>query len=353
MNEVKGLDGRRPVLRAMPFLLKSEQTTIPSDVHTGLWIDKFLPHQEKGAGQMKAGHFARSVRPVDQLYKEFYARWEKSLVEVGAQTRRARALGRLSIGLGGESVLETSITLHRTYGVPYIPGSALKGLAAHYANQRLGDEWKNDSNVHKTLFGDPTAAGYVTFFDALYIPDSAQANNALALDVMNVHHPDYYRGTKDAAPADWDSPTPVSFLSATGSYLIALHGPEEWVKAAFEILGYALKEEGIGAKTSSGYGRMEIEGAADEAVAVGQAAETAALVPPTEPARPSTRYTAVGKVRYESSKPYVRSEEGKRWRVNWKELGMSDQKEKTIVEIEYDEFEDGTYKVVRVIKKAG
>jgi len=284
MDEDKGLDGRRPMLRAMPFFAKSEQATIPSGVHTGLWIDKFLPHQEKGAGDVKADHFACSVRPVDQLYKEFYARWEKSLAELGAQTCRARVLGRLSIGLGGESVLETSITLHHTYGVPYIPGSALKGLAASYARRRL-DKWTPDHS--EVLFGDTDAAGYVTFFDALYIPDTTQANSALALDVMNVHYPDYYRGTKDAAPADWDSPTPVSFLSAVGSYLIAVQGPEEWVKAAFEILGYALKEEGIGAKTSSGYGRMEIEGAAGQPPQAEEMAQVTAPVAPTQPARPT------------------------------------------------------------------
>jgi len=35
----------------------------------------------------------------------------------------------LVVGLGAESVLETSLTLHRIYGYPIIPGSALKGLA--------------------------------------------------------------------------------------------------------------------------------------------------------------------------------------------------------------------------------
>ena len=33
--------------------------------------------------------------------------------------------GRLIVGLGGDNVLETGITLHHTYGVPIIPGSAM------------------------------------------------------------------------------------------------------------------------------------------------------------------------------------------------------------------------------------
>ncbi len=235
--------------------VKIDQTT-----HPGLWLDKYLKEQVEGGGEnAKKPHFQEVAQyPVPAAYKMFFDRWAKSLDAAGAISQIAKAQGRLAIGLGGESVLETAITLHRTYGVPYIPGSALKGLAAHYAHRRLDVEWRKGSNAYNVLFGETAEAGYVTFFDALYIPGSSKGNRPLALDVITVHHPDYYQG-KDSAPADWDSPIPVSFLSATGSYLIALHGAENWVKVAFKILGLALKEEGIGAKTSSGYGRMFLD----------------------------------------------------------------------------------------------
>ena len=261
----KGLDGRRQCLQSNDF------STFPDTAHVGLWIDKFLPHQEKGAGQKKADHFEQAAcSSVSGIYEAFFDRWKKSLAEADTQTHRATVQGRLAIGLGGESVLETAISLHRTYGVPYIPGSAIKGLAAHYARNRLDDMWKKkerakgadgklELNPYTILFGDTDIAGYVTFYDALYIPGSSKEDKPLALDVINVHHPDYYGG-KDVPPADWDSPTPVSFLSTTGSYLIALGGPKDWVDAAFKILACALHEEGIGAKTSSGYGRMVVDG---------------------------------------------------------------------------------------------
>ncbi|AEH24490.1 type III-B CRISPR module RAMP protein Cmr6 [Pyrococcus yayanosii] len=50
-----------------------------------------------------------------------------------------RLKSRLVVGLGDESVYETSIRLLRNYGVPYIPGSALKGIAKHYAFELLAD----------------------------------------------------------------------------------------------------------------------------------------------------------------------------------------------------------------------
>ncbi|RMH34894.1 MAG: type III-B CRISPR module RAMP protein Cmr6, partial [Gammaproteobacteria bacterium] len=167
----------------------------------------------------------------------------------------------LAINLGTESVLETSIALHHTYGVPYIPGSALKGLAASFAHQHLdGDEWRKESGwAHKELFGTTEQAGCVTFFDALYRPpeyfQQGKPITPLRPDIITVHHPEYYRG-EDTPPSDWDSPTPIPFLTATGKYLFAISGPEEWVNVTFDILEHALEAKGIGAKTSSGYGRM-------------------------------------------------------------------------------------------------
>jgi len=39
---------------------------------------------------------------------------------------------RLIVGLGNESIYETSMTLHHIYGFPYIPGSAIKGVTRNY-----------------------------------------------------------------------------------------------------------------------------------------------------------------------------------------------------------------------------
>ena len=228
--------------------------------HVGLWLDKFLAEQEvKGTGSGSEGnprprHYKSVVRlKVPQIYRLFFERWKRTLKTFGAETRTAKVKTRMVVGLGTESVLETSITLHRTYGVPYIPGSALKGLAASYARKYLG--WKTDADEYRTLFGDTKSAGFVEFFDALYVPGSAPGDKPLALDVITVHHPEYYQGK--AAPADWDNPTPVPFVTAQGEYLLALTGPSDWVNVAFHILGLALEHEGVGAKTAIGYGRLQ------------------------------------------------------------------------------------------------
>lgn len=236
--------------------------------HAGLWLDKYIGSQSKDEKDSRSAFIREvAVTPASETYKAFFASWENMLKEYKADTRKAAVQGRMIVGLGSESVLETSIALHRTYGVPYIPGSALKGLAASYALQYLGDDWKPDKEdgAFKIVFGDTADAGYITFFDALYMPDTGYRGQALYPDVITVHHQDYYGGT--GTPTDMDSPNPVPFLTATGTYLVALAAPgiedtkqrKAWINATFAILQNALKTMGVGAKTSSGYGRLELE----------------------------------------------------------------------------------------------
>lgn len=247
--------------------------------HASLWLEKFIKDQPmRGApgSESKKAELVREVADiaVSRLYAAHYNRWQAALEDLKARLQaagvgtvvwhEATVDGRMVVGIGDEGVLETSITLHHTYGVPYIPGSALKGLAARFAADRLGLEWKRGGKAHTTAFGGTTAAGYLTFFDALYVPGTGTHGRALHPDVLTVHHRDYYgsgaAASNDHAPADWNSPTPVPFLSATGRYLLALGGPDIWVAYMLRILATALAEMGVGAKTSSGYGRMTVDG---------------------------------------------------------------------------------------------
>jgi cold shock CspA family protein len=94
---------------------------------------------------------------------------------------------------------------------------------------------------------------------------------------MTIHHSKYY-STGTEPPADWDDPIIVPFLAATGTFLVALSGPAKWVDAAFLILEHALRAEGIGAKTSAGYGRLTLLSVAESAQAT-PAAGGAPLAP--------------------------------------------------------------------------
>lgn len=226
-----------------------------STTNAGLWLDKFISNQaedDKKSRRSLVDDVAGIKEPCE--YSHWFKRWGDALHNYGAQCRVAEVLGRIAVGLGEKSVLETSVALHHTYGVPYIPGSAIKGMAASFARQYLGDYWQVDSCAYKTVFGGTDNAGYFIFFDALPLPGTGH----LYPDVITVHHKEYYQ-KGNLPPADWDNPNPVPFLSATGEYLVAIAGPATWISAVFEILQHAFLELGVGAKTSSGYGRLKLK----------------------------------------------------------------------------------------------
>jgi CRISPR-associated protein Cmr6 len=183
---------------------------------------------------------------------------------------------RLIVGLGNESVYETSMTLHHIYGIPYIPGQAVKGVVRSWIivdtfggseNNALQDPGFCD------IFGCPAESahgearqGDVIFFDAF--PTTLEQDSIQA-DIMNPHYGPYYSDGKP--PADYHNPVPVNFLTVqntTFEFYIGIkqrHNlPIRDEKSRFtgqtplaivaEWLPKALIEHGIGAKTAVGYG---------------------------------------------------------------------------------------------------
>lgn len=166
---------------------------------------------------------------------------------------------RLAIGLGNESVYETSITLHHIYGFPYIPASAIKGITNHYVLDLIKEakekkeSYQDIENQYNIVFGNTKQQGKITFFDAM--PLTAPK---LKPDIMNVHYPDYYGGT--SAPTDTQSPRPILFLTVEETEFQFMLGCKEddknLLETALKWLEKALQNKGIGAKTAVGYGYM-------------------------------------------------------------------------------------------------
>ncbi len=194
------------------------------------------------------------------LYKLAY---ERHFSIVRPHCREFKTEGRMIIGLGSEIVVETGITLHHTYGVPFIPGSALKGLASHYCSQVWGSKeigFKLGNKYHNLLFGKQEDAGHITFHDAWITPKTV--DSSIKPDVMTPHHGDYYKG--EGAPTDFDDPKPVPFISVSGTFLIAISCDDptpagtRWAELSLSLLTHALSDWGIGGKTNSGYGKMKL-----------------------------------------------------------------------------------------------
>ena len=271
-----------------------------SPIHPGLLLDRGLAQSGKAQGTKNPRQDmlrrAADSRPND-LYRLAYARWETALRRRSdADVDFMEVQGGLIVGLGSASVLEAGITLQRTYGMPVIPGSALKGLARHYAEQVLARSGSAlaaglavGGDTHAVLFGHQKSAAYVTYYDAWYVPGSAPNDCPLCQDVITVHHPHYYTGAegKRRAPWDFDDPNPVGFVSARGRFLVAVEAPDPaWSRFALELLRRALADYGAGGKTSSGYGRLTTQRQARDTSAEGVVAAQA--TPAATPA-PSTK----------------------------------------------------------------
>lgn len=207
------------------------------------------------------------------LMREYQDRWGNMVRSGNGLAFTLTSSERLAVGLGASHVLETALTLDRNTGLPYIPGSTLKGLArawglievANALGIKLEDastyDEKNPSplnklsdfiidgtiekayqepnkkkqeeafeRIHKALkieeitpqakekidrfsfvFGSQQNAGAVNFVDGIYNGEKAPTYET---DVMTPHYKDYYgSGGKSAAPSEDDNPNPVSFLT--------------------------------------------------------------------------------------------------------------------------------------------
>lgn len=234
------------------------------------------PSQD-GAAEKKEGMKAavKALNEIGSVYQVGFDAWRSSFGSFNDNQKIELTLEcadnrRVIVGFGEINVLEAGISLLQPYGVPYIPGSALKGLAAHYCHKKYGVEmnrpgFKIGGAAHNAIFGSTKATGAVLFHDAWLKPESVVGS--LKLDILTPHHQDYnVNGAK--APTDFDSPNPVHFLSASGKFVTFLTLNDECcdenksvisrtiLEFAKTILVEALKEEGVGGKTSSGYGLL-------------------------------------------------------------------------------------------------
>lgn len=275
--------------------------------HAGLFLERCAPVRMEGAdvGRLDPGErdaFLDKVVgiPAPPFYATAYGRWLRALEQSRTIVCEVVAEGRLLIGHGNSSPLEVGITLHPVYGVPYLPGTALKGLLNHYMasvgpkqetpgserwtgvgyDEKKGRPRKSPGAFHGSLFGVPKlqsaaaedqsdgARGAVVFEDAWYVPGSVKDDRTLMRDVLTPHQCEYYsKGPmgEGVGPTDWDAPVPVSFLTIRPGtrFLLAvtpLRGGDKAVDLAIRHLLDALSRWGIGGKTRAGYGRLAITG---------------------------------------------------------------------------------------------
>jgi CRISPR-associated protein Cmr6 len=214
---------------------------------------------------------------------------------------------RLVIGTGYPSFIENGFLFHHVYGIPYIPGETLKGLArtvfilsvaeaikgkfdpskieevlSEEAEKEISEEAKgilhqipekiniildnytieNPVETFRRIFGSKKRRGQVIFFDAY--PVDFNPSEHFEADIMNSHYGEYYQSGK--APADWLSPNPIHFLALKEGIVFEFNlglAPLEpmedneeklLLETARKLLEVGLKNFGVGNKKRKGYG---------------------------------------------------------------------------------------------------
>ncbi len=260
----------------MPIPMRSNFLPDPlsSCENPGLLLDRGWKEWETDndkRGESIGAHVEEVCKqPVPGLYKMALQRWRALTSDTSRYAvARGRVAGRFYIGLGMTHVLETQVSRTVTYGMPVIPGSALKGLARAYA----GTAVKNgdlDQKVVDVLFGyegddpDRAEAGYLAFHDAWWIP-TGEIQQPYVRDVVTVHATEYYQKQgKECPHPDMESPNPNHQLAVQGSFYFVIEGKRAWADLGMEFLKAALEDEGIGGKVASGYGYFIFPASGDD-----------------------------------------------------------------------------------------
>jgi CRISPR type III-B/RAMP module RAMP protein Cmr6 len=203
---------------------------------------------------------------------------------------------RMMVNLAGGVVENAGIALDRCFGMPLIPGSAVKGITRVQAFWEI-HESKSDEKLrllrlamllfgygaNDLLRGDFAWAGGAWEAQAVaeeigaqdfkgcacFLPAYPTTPATLVVDMVNPHYPQYYSG-RSARAEDDENPIPNYFPaveagSAFGFAALLNRVPDLPNITAAGLLGQvkqwlerAVTRKGVGAKTAAGYGWFEL-----------------------------------------------------------------------------------------------
>ncbi|MGZ5444636.1 MAG: type III-B CRISPR module RAMP protein Cmr6 [Thermoanaerobaculia bacterium] len=203
--------------------------------------------------------FATAFKQHEGEYDAFIGRRSEALSRIGGLSIDIRSTSRLIVGHGIPHSTQIGFLFDRLRGVPYLPGSTVKGLLRETARLIATGEIAAEADVAdlaaraEEIFGTQERRGAVVCWDAFVMTWPR-----LEVDVMTPHHQSYYEN--GTAPGDWESPVPVYFLTIAPDQQFRFwflgSGTGIDLAAIEKLLRLGLEWLGVGGKKSSGYGRF-------------------------------------------------------------------------------------------------
>jgi CRISPR-associated protein Cmr6 len=272
----------------------------------------------KPDAKLPAAANANAIRFLADLGRSFSGRVVTFEATLGA---------RLLVNLAGGVVENAGIALDRCFGLPFIPGSAVKGIARAQALWEIREAQDADGRrllrLAILLFGfganDIKAKGDFAWAGgaaaakviadeiggkdfkgcASFLPGYPTTPPTLVVDMVNPHYPHYYGGRKSRAE-DNENPIPNYFPAVEagtsfGFAVVLNRAPAVAGITASNLLDQAklwleraVTRKGAGAKTAAGYGWFEL---GRKAIPTSQNAPTGGATTqapaPVEPATPT------------------------------------------------------------------
>ncbi|GAB4403089.1 MAG: hypothetical protein OHK0048_21610 [Rhodoferax sp.] len=274
-------------------------------------------HQErevKEENKTSALRAATALSPRDKaIFASLLARQNASFLTAAPEAARfgleASAVAPFTTGLGNEHPLENGFAFLNPYGLPYLPGSGVKGVLRQAVRELASGQWGDTQGwtaekIHTigqgknaielspidALFGleasegsTELVRGALTFWDV--IPQIK--GDALAVDIMTPHQSHYYQQNSErksgnsVTPHESGQPNPISFLTVPPGSTFSFHvtcdldhlnrlapdlaANDRWKVLLTAAFAHAFEWLGFGAKTAVGYGAMQAQAASAQA----------------------------------------------------------------------------------------
>lgn len=261
----------------------------------------------------------KTLTPSDQERMKHLALRQSALAATvptdGLLRIEATAIAPFTTGLGNEHPLENGFAFLNPYGLPYLPGSGVKGVVRQAAQELASGQWGDshgwseqahyrinvgtqkdprwlDLSMLDVLFGRETPGGdsdhvrgSLSFWDV--IPQIA--GDSLMVAIMTPHQSHYYQQKKDkksgdsVSPHDSGQPNPICFLTVPPGSSFTFHvvcdnehlrrltqnklegatdllaaDQSHWKRLLEAAFQHAFEWLGFGAKTAVGYGRLHV-----------------------------------------------------------------------------------------------
>ena len=187
----------------------------------------------------------------------------------------AQSTAPFTTGLGNEHPLENGFAFLWPYGLPYLPGSGVKGVVRQAARELASGEWGDDTQgwnsdkrhsmksgkttiklsdldllfgLESTNDGKEHFRGLLTFWDVI-----PEITGDLAVDVMTPHQKHYHQESQP--PHDSGQPVPITFLTVPAGSTFPFHVTRDTERMG-RIASHLLEQEGHAALATSAHRRL-------------------------------------------------------------------------------------------------